>query len=464
MKKFILLSISMLLNISIFAQTQYDYYDDGVVAGGADRALHGIIIIGGIVAVVVLILLILGGAAKIYYWFNPEADPEYKRQMAIKKRERELHIEKTTQEKNRSTVNTNHIPVERDNIATTNIESQPLNQKNIDQIKTSTIIEKDGFSISSDGKRLIKGNNSENCHIPIGVKIICRKSFEDAIDIRNLYIPNTVEEVEDFAFSSMKIESVRIPKSIKKWGECAFFMCTKLKQVFIEDGLTILGPDMFMSCHEMERIVLPESIKYIPEKMFYGCEALKDIKLPSNLIGIGDSAFYSCESIEKIELPSTLIGLRDDTFSDCYSLSEVIIPEGVTVISSRCFARCYRLKKLRIPATIQHIDDDAFVDCYELYLEVPRGTATKYREMNFEEVVAIIEYDAEMPSNINELKSASEKFIKIQNYKREQDDYEFRKEMGLLTKEEYYREDAWMDDDPFDWRNDVMDNDPFDNL
>ena len=85
MKKFILLSISLLLNISIFAQTQYDYYDDGAVAGGADRALHGIIIIGGIVAVVVLILLILGGAAKIYYWFNPEADPEYKRQMAIKK-------------------------------------------------------------------------------------------------------------------------------------------------------------------------------------------------------------------------------------------------------------------------------------------------------------------------------------------------------------------------------------------
>lgn len=455
MKKFILLSISLLLNISIFAQTQYDYYDDGAVAGGADRALHGIIIIGGIVAVVVLILLILGGAAKIYYWFNPEADPEYKRQMAIKK-ETEKSIEKSMQEKNRQAVNTNHTLVESGNIATTNTEFRSLNQNNIDQIKTSTTIEKDGFSISADGKRLIKGNNTENCHIPVGVKIICRKSFENAIDIRNLYIPNTVEEVEDFAFSSMKIESVYIPKSIKKWGKYAFFVCTKLKQVFIEDGLTILGPEMFMGCDEIERIVLPESIKYIPEKMFYGCEALKDIKLPSNLTGIGDSAFFRCESIEKIELPFTLIGLRDDTFSDCYSLSEVIIPEGVTVISSRCFARCEQLKKLRIPATIQHIDDNAFIDCYELYLEVPRGTATKYREMNFEGVAVITEYDAEMPSNINELKSASEKFIKIQNYKREQDDYEFRKEMGLLTREEYDRENAW--------RYDIMDNDPFDDF
>lgn len=368
------------------------------------------------------------------------------------------------QEKNRQAVNTDHTSVKSGNIATTNTEFRALNQNNIDQIKTSTTIENDGFSISADGNRLIKGNNTENCHIPVGVKIICRKSFENAIDIRNLYIPNTVEEVEDFAFSSMKIESVYIPKSIKKWGECAFFMCTKLKQVFIEDGLTILGPEMFMSCDEMERIVLPESIKYIPEKMFYGCKALKDIKLPSNLTGIGDSAFFRCESIEKIELPFTLIGLRDDTFSDCYSLSEVIIPEGVTVISSRCFARCDQLKKLRIPATIQHIDDNAFIDCYELYLEVPRGTATKYREMNFEGVAVITEYDAEMPSNINELKSASEKFIKFQNYKREQDDYEFRKEMGLLTNEEYYRENAWMDDDPFDWRNDTMDNDPFDDF
>lgn len=453
MKKFITLVVSILLNMSLFAQTQYDYYDDGAVAGGVDRALNGIIIIAGLVVVVVVILLILGGAAKIYNWFNPEANPEYKRQMAIKKDGDGKHTENLTQEKSSPKANTNHNPDERDNLVTTNTRFKSSNQKINTPQNTSTTIEKDGFIISFDGKKLIKGNNTDKCHIPVGVEIIRRHSFENATDIRTLYIPDTVEEVEDFAFSSMKIESVYIPKSIKKWGESAFFMCTKLKEVFIEDGLKVLGKNMFMCCKEMDRIVFPESIKYIPEKMFYECKALKDINFPSSLVGIGDSAFYRCESIERIKLPSTLVGLSDDTFSDCYSLSEVTIPEGVTVISSRCFARCNQIKKIRIPTTIQHIDDNAFVDCYELSLEVPRGTATKYRELNLDGVSAIVEYDAEMSGDINELKAVSEKFIKIQNYKREQNDYEFRKEMGLLTKEEYDRENAWrydFMDDPFD--------------
>ena len=304
-------------------------------------------------------------------------------------------------------------------------------------------IELEGFTLSPDGKRLIKGSDIEECHIPYGIKVICRNAFKDALKVKRLFIPETVEEVEDFAFSSMEIESVHIPKSINKWGESAFFMCSKLKRVYFEDELKTLGTQMFMCCEKLESIVLPESIKYIPEDMFYGCETLKTIKFPSNLMGIGDSAFYCCESIERIELPSTIIGLRDDTFSDCYSLSEVTIPEGVTVISSRCFARCGQIKKIRIPSTMLHIDNNAFVDCYDISLEVPIGTAATYKEMNLDGVAEIVEYDTNMSNNINELKASSENFIKIQNYKRERDDYEFRKEMGLLTKEEYERENAW---------------------
>lgn len=83
-KKTLFILLSLFYNITIFAQTQYDYYDDGAVAGGADRALNGIIIIGGIVVIVIIIALLLGGAAKIYYLFNPKEDPNYKRELYIK--------------------------------------------------------------------------------------------------------------------------------------------------------------------------------------------------------------------------------------------------------------------------------------------------------------------------------------------------------------------------------------------
>ena len=45
MKRFVLFIISVFAQILLVAQTQFDYMDDDAVAGGADRALNGIIII-----------------------------------------------------------------------------------------------------------------------------------------------------------------------------------------------------------------------------------------------------------------------------------------------------------------------------------------------------------------------------------------------------------------------------------
>ena len=49
MKRFVLFIISVFTQILLVAQTQFDYMDDDAVAGGADRALNGIIIIAVLV-------------------------------------------------------------------------------------------------------------------------------------------------------------------------------------------------------------------------------------------------------------------------------------------------------------------------------------------------------------------------------------------------------------------------------
>ena len=88
MKRIAFVIVCLLFKIQLIAQTQYDYYDDGAVAGGADRALNGIIIIGGIVIIAVALFLLLFGVAKTYYWFNPEADPENKRKKNAQEKEK----------------------------------------------------------------------------------------------------------------------------------------------------------------------------------------------------------------------------------------------------------------------------------------------------------------------------------------------------------------------------------------
>lgn len=91
---------SFILPLVIFAQSQYDYYDDDAVAGGADRVLSGLIIIFIIVAVAIALLFIVFVIAKVYYWFNPEADPELKRRNAIEKEKKkhEEFVQKQRQE------------------------------------------------------------------------------------------------------------------------------------------------------------------------------------------------------------------------------------------------------------------------------------------------------------------------------------------------------------------------------
>ena len=80
-----------------------------------------------------------------------------------------------------------------------------------------------GIILSSDKTMLIKADNTESFHIPNGIKVICRNAFKDANNIRILNIPESVEEVENFAFSELKIESVLIPSSIKNGEKASSF-------------------------------------------------------------------------------------------------------------------------------------------------------------------------------------------------------------------------------------------------
>lgn len=77
-KRFCLLLTALFFSVLIYAQTQYDYYDDSAVAGGADRALNGIIIMVLLVVGAIILLVVGNVFFNIYYWFNPKAKPEYK--------------------------------------------------------------------------------------------------------------------------------------------------------------------------------------------------------------------------------------------------------------------------------------------------------------------------------------------------------------------------------------------------
>ena len=48
-KRFCTIIIALLYQVILYAQTQYDYYDDRAVAEGADIALNGILLFVGLI-------------------------------------------------------------------------------------------------------------------------------------------------------------------------------------------------------------------------------------------------------------------------------------------------------------------------------------------------------------------------------------------------------------------------------
>ena len=437
MKKIFLVILTIFINLFLFAQTQYDYYDDGAVAGGADRALNGIIIIGGLVIIVLVLAFLLGGAAKIYYWFNPEADPEYKREMAAKKREAERAKEQTIQNNPHCVVNIdNSTKEEKESKQEISDQKIPIQQK--EEPKHVKNIEIDGFTLSPDGTKLIKGSDTVECHIPYGVKVVCDRAFNDAHQIKNLYIPETVEEVEEFAFSCDSTETVYIPKSISKWGENAFFGCYKLREVIIDPETCTWGYGMFSLCTSMECIIIPPKMKGIPSHSFDGCRSLRSVTLPEHIEQIGDGAFLGCENLEHIELPNSinrigngafqecqrlesislptsLVGLSDYLFMNCFCLKELIIPEGVVAIGESCFNNCCELRNVQLPSSLLYIGNNAFEDCYNLIIKAPYNTELDEFYSNNHSLgndCEIIRYDAPSCEKTEHDKKKLEKFIK----------------------------------------------------
>lgn len=122
-----------------------------------------------------------------------------------------------------------------------------------------------------------------------------------AANIKSLTIPETVTQVENFAFSN----------------------CKGLVSITIPDSVTEFTGYTFQYCSALTSITLPKDLKVIPSSMFAECTALTDVVMPENLEKINELAFWLCRSIKVLELPASLTYL-EHSFLRCESLHEIL--------------------------------------------------------------------------------------------------------------------------------------------
>lgn len=265
-----------------------------------------------------------------------------------------------------------------------------------------------GFSDSDMLKELI---------LPEGVKTL--RGVMNCPNLKELKIPQSVENIESFAFSGCSsIQNIRIPKNVKKIDGSSFAGCRISKfeldsenPYFVEiDGVIfskdltrlvafpsyyphtkyiiprttkVIGWGAFMNSRietieipesveiiegwsfqesTVSSLVIPDSVKEIGELAFRWCTKLKTIKLSNNISEIPKQLISSCTSLKLIEIPSNVKKVEYSALAWCESLEEIIIQPGVEEIieDGPMLISPSFLQRVTIPASLKKIPGGAF--------------------------------------------------------------------------------------------------------
>lgn len=93
-----------------------------------------------------------------------------------------------------------------------------------------------------------------------------------------------------------------VPKGVKVIGKHAFQNARNLTEIILPDTLETIDDSAFDDCKDLRRITIPGTVTTIGAWAFHGCDKIEKIVLSENVKTIGLYAFGSCESLRAIEV------------------------------------------------------------------------------------------------------------------------------------------------------------------
>ncbi len=131
-------------------------------------------------------------------------------------------------------------------------------------------------------------------------------------DIKTVEMPDTIKEIQDYAFSSnYELTSVKLSKNLKVLGTNVFFNCRKLASIEFPATIEKIGVYAF-SASGLKSVTIPKSTTFtsIDQYVFYQCQELTEVTLPATMTNIAENAFADCPNKITFHVPSGSYGLN----------------------------------------------------------------------------------------------------------------------------------------------------------
>lgn len=222
--------------------------------------------------------------------------------------------------------------------------------------------------IKTIGKDCFTGTDVEEVILPEGIERIEPCAFANCTELKKINFPKTLNVIKDRAFLNCHLlTKVILPEMLAELGDYAFYD-TGIKQLVLPKRVASTGISVFSSI-KIETIDIPKDFT-LGKSMFFICQNLRTVNFEADWVTIPERCFYHCTSLTEIDISKAWF-IKDSAFLKCYSLSVSTIPayayveahafsetgvtdvtiEDISKIGKSAFAECNSLKKLTINVT-----------------------------------------------------------------------------------------------------------------
>ncbi len=131
--------------------------------------------------------------------------------------------------------------------------------------------------------------------IPDGITCIGKRAFGHSSNLKYIHIPESVKEIDDWAFYCSHLTEIDIPQSVTRIGVGAFCRCQKLNKITLPDYLIEIGSYAFQWCTALTALTIPKSVQSVGQGIFAFCDNLNhleihaDVLLKNQIFGRGSS-------------------------------------------------------------------------------------------------------------------------------------------------------------------------------